>query len=90
MLDPSELSAPLDLAALAELVNQRASLIPLLRQKRRTVPLGLDQPHWVDDDWFDVEYHVREISLPTPGSDAQLAEQISRIHARPLNRSKPL
>ncbi len=90
MLDPSELSAPLDLGALTELVNERAKLIPLLRQKLRTVPLGLDQPHWVDDDSFDVEYHVREISLPTPGSDAQLAEQISRIHARPLDRSKPL
>jgi diacylglycerol O-acyltransferase len=71
-------------------VNERVPLIPLLRQKLRTVPLGLDQPHWVDDDSFDVEYHVREISLPTPGSDAQLAEQISRIHARPLDRSKPL
>ncbi len=90
LLDPSELSAPLHLGALTELVNERAPLIPLLRQKLRTVPLGLDQPHWVDDDSFDVEYHVREISLPTPGSDAQLAEQISRIHARPLDRSKPL
>ena len=90
MLDPSELSAPLDLGALTELVNERAPLIPLLRQKLRTVPLGLDQPHWVDDDSFDVENHVREISLLTPGSDAQLAEQISRIHARPLDRSKPL
>ncbi len=43
MLDPSELSAPLDLGALTELVNERAPLIPLLRQKLRTVPLGLDQ-----------------------------------------------
>jgi WS/DGAT/MGAT family acyltransferase len=90
MSDPYELSAPLDLGALTELVNERAPLIPLQRQKLRTVPLGLDQPGWVDDDSFDVEYHVREISLPTPGSDAQLAEQISRIHARRLDRSKPL
>jgi len=90
MLDPSELSAPLNLAALTDLVNERLPLIPLLRQKLRTVPLGLDQPHWIDDDSFDIEYHLREISLPTPGSDAQLAEQISRIHARPLDRSRPL
>ena len=90
MLDPSELSAPLDLGALTDLVNERLPLIPVLRQKLRRVPFGLDQPHWVHDDSFDVEYHVREILLPTPGSDAQLAEQISRIHARPLDRSKPL
>ena len=39
---------------------------------------------------FDIEFHVREISLPTPGSDAQLAEQVSRLHARPLDRRRPL
>ena len=54
------------------------------------MPLGLDQPYWIDDPDFDIEYHVREIALPRPGSDAQLAEQVSRLHARPLDRSRPL
>ena len=54
------------------------------------MPLGLDQPYWIDDVNFDIEFHVREISLPTPGSDAQLAEQVSRLHARPLDRRRPL
>src|SRR5262249_36725831 len=30
------------------------------------------------------------IALPRPGSDAQLTEQVSRLHARPLDHSRPL
>jgi hypothetical protein len=45
ILDPSESPAPLDLAALTRLMNQRISRIPLLRQRLKYVPLGLDQPY---------------------------------------------
>jgi len=54
------------------------------------VPLGLDQPYWVDDADFDLEYHIRELALPAPGSEAQLTEQVARLHARPLDRRRPL
>ncbi len=90
ILDPSTSPEPLDLAALTTLMSERAPLIPLLRQRLKFVPLGLDQPYWIDDKDFDIEYHVREISLPAPGSDAQLTEQISRLHSRPLDRRRPL
>ncbi len=90
ILDPSSSPTPLDLAALTTLMNDRAPLIPLLRQRLKFVPLGLDQPYWIDDQNFDIEYHVREICLPAPGSDAQLTEQVSRLHSRPLDRRRPL
>jgi diacylglycerol O-acyltransferase / wax synthase len=90
VLDPSDAPAPLNLARLTEVMAERLPLVPVLRQKLLEVPLGLDQPYWVDDQDFDIEYHVREIALPRPGSDAQLNEQVSRLHARPLDRSKPL
>src|SRR3989442_15969918 len=48
------------------------------------------QAYWADDPFFDIEYHIREIALPRPGSDAQLSEQVARLHARPLDRSRPL
>src|ERR1700729_703443 len=90
VLDPKEAPRPLTLARLTEVLAQRLTLIPGLRRKLLNVPLGLDQPYWVDDPDFDIEYHVRELALPRPGSDAQLAEQVSRLHARPLDRSRPL
>jgi WS/DGAT/MGAT family acyltransferase len=90
VLDPSGAPAPLNLARLTEVMAERLPLVPVLRRKLLNVPFGLDQPYWVDDQDFDIEYHVREIALPRPGSDAQLNEQVSRLHSRPLDRSKPL
>jgi diacylglycerol O-acyltransferase / wax synthase len=90
VLDPSDAPKPLNLARLTDVLAERIPLVPVLRRKLLNVPLGLDQPYWVDDPDFDIEYHVRELALPRPGSDAQLTEQISRLHARPLDRSRPL
>ena len=53
------------------------------------MPFGLDRPYWVRDGDFDLEYHVREIALPRPGSWRQFCTQIARIHARPLDLSRP-
>jgi diacylglycerol O-acyltransferase len=90
ILDPKDAPAPLTLARLTEVLGERLPLVPVLRRRLLNVPLGLDQPYWVDDENFDIEYHIREIALPRPGSDAQLTEQVSRLHARPLDRSRPL
>jgi diacylglycerol O-acyltransferase len=90
ILDPSGAPRPLTLARLTEVLGERLPLVPVLRRRLLNVPLGLDQPYWVDDPDFDIEYHIREIALPRPGSDAQLTEQVARLHARPLDRTKPL
>jgi len=90
ILDPKDAPAPLTLARLTQVLGDRLPLIPVLRRKLLNVPFGLDQPYWVDDPDFDIEYHIREIALPRPGSAAQLTEQVSRLHARPLDRSRPL
>jgi WS/DGAT/MGAT family acyltransferase len=90
VLDPSTAAQDLDLERLIEVLEPRMALVPVLRQRLVDVPFGLDQPVWIDDEHFDIEYHVREIALPKPGRDAQLAEQVARIHSRPLDRAKPL
>src|SRR6185437_1370940 len=90
VLDPRDAPQPLTLARLTDVMADRLPLVPVLRRKLLNVPLGLDQPYWADDPDFDIEYHIREIALPRPGSDAQLTEQIARLHARPLDRSRPL
>jgi WS/DGAT/MGAT family acyltransferase len=72
------------------LIAERLPLLPPLQWRLREVPLGLDYPYWVDDPDFDLDFHVRELALASPGNDAQLAEQVARIVARPLDRSRPL
>ncbi|HYO34095.1 MAG TPA: wax ester/triacylglycerol synthase domain-containing protein, partial [Nocardioidaceae bacterium] len=91
MLDPA--SAPggqLSLDRVREVLEPRLHLAPQLRQRLVQVPLGLGLPYWIDDPDFDIEFHLREIGLPAPGSSEQLAEQVARIHARPLDRTRPL
>jgi WS/DGAT/MGAT family acyltransferase len=91
ILDPSTTATgELSLADVQALITDRLPLLPPLRWRLQEVPLGLDYPYWVDDIDFDLDFHVRELALPAPGSDEQLAEQVARIVSRPLDRSKPL
>ena len=54
------------------------------------MPGRLANPVWVDDEDFDVTYHVRRSALPRPGTDAQLRELVARVQSRPLDRNRPL
>ena len=91
VLDPS--TAPngkLTLNDITRVFAHRLHLLPPLRFQLVDVPLGLDHPYWLDDPDFDLEFHVRELHLPPPGDESQLAEQVARIVARPLDRARPL
>lgn len=70
--------------------QSRLGCAQAFRQKLVRVPLDLDHPYWVEDSEFDLEYHVRHIALPAPGDWRQLCIQTARIHARPLDMTKPL
>ena len=61
-----------------------------LRRKLVEVPFELDRPYWVDDDNFDLNYHVRHIGLAPPGAADQLTEQVARLVGRRMDRSRPL
>ncbi len=75
---------------LVQLISTRIAFVPRYRQRVRWVPGRLANPVWVDDEDFDVSYHVRRSALPRPGSDAQLAELVARVQSRRLDRSRPL
>jgi diacylglycerol O-acyltransferase len=72
------------------LILDRISFVPRYRQRVQWVPGQLAQPVWVDDDHFDIGYHVRRSALPRPGSTEQLRELVARIVSRPLDRQRPL
>ncbi len=79
-----------DYQRIVELISARLSLVPRYRQLVRFVPGRLARPVWVDDDNFDLTYHVRRSALPKPGTDAELDDLIGRLISRPLDRSRPL
>jgi WS/DGAT/MGAT family acyltransferase len=71
-------------------IAERLHLLPPYTRRLVQVPMGLDRPYWIEDPDFDLEFHVREVGLPPPGDREQLADQVARIHSRPLDRSRPL
>ncbi len=88
--DQSEMSEPVRFKTILDHVQERLSASPIFRQKLVEVPLNLDYPYWINDPDFDLEYHVRHIALPKPGDWRQFCIQVSRLHSRPLDMTRPV
>jgi WS/DGAT/MGAT family acyltransferase len=71
-------------------IKSRMHLIPFLHSKLLELPLDLDRPFWIEDDNIDLDYHVRHETLPKPGNMQMLEELVGRLHASPLDRTRPL
>ena len=71
-------------------VQSRLHLLPRFRQRLAFPPLKLGTPFWVDDPEFEIADHVRHVTLPAPGSEAQFRDLIGQSLSPPLDRSRPL
>ena len=89
LLDTSGLQRPLTYQQLLDHLASRVHLAASFRSRLMTVPLDLGNPYWVDDPHFDLEFHVRHLALPAPGSWRQLCTQVARLHARPIDLTRP-
>jgi WS/DGAT/MGAT family acyltransferase len=76
--------------ALCARIAERIHLLPRYRQRLEQPALGLTNPVWVDDENFDVEWHVRLSRLPEPGGEAELGAFIGREFSRRMDRTRPL
>ncbi len=65
-------------------------LHPLYSKRIHMPPGGIGQPGWVEDEEFDIEYHVRHSALPKPGRVRELLALVSRLHGTLLDRSRPM
>ena len=71
-------------------VAAKLPMVQRYRQVVRSVPFDLGRPVWVDDPYFNIEYHIRHTALPRPGNDAQLNNLVGRVMAQQLDRDRPL
>ena len=78
-----------DIDRIRAYVSSRLHLIPRYRQRLAFIPVE-NHPVWIDDDHFNIHYHVRHTALPRPGDERQLKRLAARIMAQHLDRSKPL
>lgn len=79
----------IDITRIREHVNSRLHRIPRYRQRLAWTPIE-NHPIWVDDDQFNLKYHVRHSSLPRPGDERQLKRLSGRVFSQQLDRGKPL
>ena len=61
-----------------------------LRYQLVDIPLKLHHPMWVQNSDIDLDYHLRRVTVPTPGGRRELDELIGTIASTPLDRSHPL
>jgi diacylglycerol O-acyltransferase / wax synthase len=90
--DAGPLAGPdggIDVDRIRTYVASRLHLIPRYRQVLAWTPIE-GHPVWVDDEHFNIDYHVRHTSLPRPGDVHQLRRLAGRIMSQQLDRSKPL
>jgi WS/DGAT/MGAT family acyltransferase len=91
VLDPtSHPEAVFDYETFLEFVAERLPLCPRFGWRLQQVPLGLDEPYWVEHAEHDVSLHIQRVAVPSPGSMAELTDLASYLFARPLDRSLPL
>lgn len=90
VFDPVDLPRGLGFRRIRSLVAERVALVPPFRMRMVEVPFGLQHPTLVDDPAFDIDYHLRRVSLPSPGGTEELTMLVADLAARPLDRTRPL
>jgi WS/DGAT/MGAT family acyltransferase len=90
ILDPITAPEPYDYRRVHELIENEARAQETFRKRPVEVPLGLSHPLWLDDPNFDAIHHVRRVTCPAPGGQAELCDLVGRILSVPLDRSRPL
>ncbi len=71
-------------------VEERLHLVPVFTRRIAALPFDLASPVWVADREVDLDWHVRRVKLPKPGTRAQLESLVARLHAGLLDRERPL
>jgi diacylglycerol O-acyltransferase / wax synthase len=92
IFEPGPLATPgggIDADRIRTRIASRLHLIPRYRQRLAWVPVE-QSPVWVDDEHFNIFYHVRHTAVPHPGTERQLQQLAARIMSQPLDRSRPL
>jgi WS/DGAT/MGAT family acyltransferase len=90
LLDPSTAPGGFDYERLVEHIASRLSHVPRFTWRVKEVPFGLDRPYWTEAPDFSVREHVIRTAVPSPGTREQVNALAARLHAQPMDRSRPL
>jgi diacylglycerol O-acyltransferase / wax synthase len=89
-LDVEILDRPADWARLREGLDRASRVVVRMRQKVVVPPVPVTAPRWVIDPDFNLDYHVRRVALPAPGTLRQLLDLAEVTLQSPLDTSRAL
>src|SRR5882762_919807 len=72
------------------MIASRLHIAPILKARLEKAPLDIDHPSFVEHDQFDIDRHIFRGSLPAPHDRATLERLVGWMHAKLLNRARPL
>jgi diacylglycerol O-acyltransferase len=90
VLDPSTSPDEFSFEKVRAVYEERLPLAPPFRRRLVEVPFDLNHPVWIEDPDFDLDWHLRHIAVPRPGTMKELQELVGHLVAMPLDRSRPL
>ena len=90
IFDPAGAPEKITFEAVVELYRRRLPLSRAFRERIVRVPFDLDYPFWINDEAFDLDFHVRHTALPRPGTREQFFAVVDRLMSQPLDMSRPL
>ncbi|HUF31816.1 MAG TPA: wax ester/triacylglycerol synthase domain-containing protein [Acidimicrobiales bacterium] len=81
---------PPDVARFRSRMERAIQVLPRLRQRVSEPAGGLSSPSWVDDSLFDLDFHVRHIAVPPPGTEDQVLQLGALLSGDAFDRARPL
>jgi len=91
VVDSASVEGGLTFERIRALYASRLDQAPPFRRRLVEVPFGLHHPLWIEDPDFDLNWHLRSITMPEDRNSLHdLADLAARLNAIHLDRTRPL
>ncbi|MBV8160930.1 MAG: wax ester/triacylglycerol synthase family O-acyltransferase [Acidimicrobiia bacterium] len=79
-----------DFARFRRRMERAVKVLPRLGQRVMPPPFRFAPPEWADDPSFELDFHVRRLAVPPPGTDRQLLDLAALVYEDAFDRARPL
>jgi diacylglycerol O-acyltransferase len=90
VIDPVAVEGGYSFERFREELAKRLHLLPPFRRRIVAVPRGIHHPVWIEDPNFDLDRHLKRMTVPAPGGPREMDAAIGRIASSRLKRDRPL
>ena len=90
VLDVSDVEGRFSFELFRQVAYPHLLALAPLRYQLVEVPLKLHHPMWQENAGLDLDYHLQQMRVPSPGGRRELDQLIGEIASSPLDRRRPL